>query len=251
MTAWHEAVCASTLGRPPGSARHSPCSRRASTLARGTDVVVGFVEDHGRPLTRDPRRRSRGRSRARPSSTEARSSPRWTSTPSSTRHPAVALVDELAHTNVPGVAQRQAMAGRRGAARGWHRRHHRRSTSSTSSRSTTSSSPSRESGSARPCLTRWCDALTRSSWSTCPRRRCVAAWCTETSIRREDRRRTDELLPARQPHRLARAGAALGRRPGRRGPRPLPASSTASQAPWPGPGAHRRRPHGWARGRAL
>ena len=38
----------------------------------------------------------------------------------------------------------------------------------------------------------------------------------------EDRRRAVELLPRGQPHRAARAGAALARRPGRRRPRALP-----------------------------
>ena len=89
---------------------------------RGTDVVVGFVETHGRARTIEqigdlevvprkvidlPRHRVRGdgrRRRARPP-------------------PEVALVDELAHTNVPGSPQREALAGRRGAARGRHRRH--------------------------------------------------------------------------------------------------------------------------------
>ena len=68
-----------------------------------------------------------------------RRSPRWTSTRCSPGAPEVALVDELAHTNVPGLAAREALAGRRGAARGRHRRDHARSTSSTWSRSTTSS----------------------------------------------------------------------------------------------------------------
>ena len=65
---------------------------------------------------------------------------RWTSTPSWPAGRAVALVDELAHTNVPGQPQREALAGHRGAARRRHQRHLHASTSSTSSRSTTSSS---------------------------------------------------------------------------------------------------------------
>ena len=69
--------------------------------ARGTDVVVGFVETHGRART--------------PScSTAWRSCPGGCSTYRGAtftemdvdavlaRHPEVALVDELAHTNVPG-----------------------------------------------------------------------------------------------------------------------------------------------------
>ena len=65
-------------------------------------MVVGFVETHGRPLTEElveglevvPRRDGELPGRRR--------SPRWTSTPSSPAGPQVALVDELAHTNVPG-----------------------------------------------------------------------------------------------------------------------------------------------------
>ena len=69
---------------------------------RGTDVAIGFVEDHGRARTRE---RAQG----------LEAIPRTVVTYRDTvfeemdldavlaRHPAVALVDELAHTNVPGV----------------------------------------------------------------------------------------------------------------------------------------------------
>ena len=68
----------------------------------GEDVVVGFVETHGRRKTAEqigglevvPRRRDRLPRR--------RASRRWTSTRVLARRPQVALVDELAHTNVPG-----------------------------------------------------------------------------------------------------------------------------------------------------
>jgi two-component system sensor histidine kinase KdpD len=68
---------------------------------RGTDVVIGFVECHGRPLTQDrctgletvPRRvmeyRGTGFEEMDLDAVLA-------------RHPKVALIDELAHTNVPG-----------------------------------------------------------------------------------------------------------------------------------------------------
>jgi two-component system sensor histidine kinase KdpD len=68
---------------------------------RGTDVVVGFVECHGRPLTQErcdeleivPRRLIDYRgSRFEEMDLDAVLE----------RHPKVALVDELAHTNVPG-----------------------------------------------------------------------------------------------------------------------------------------------------
>jgi two-component system, OmpR family, sensor histidine kinase KdpD len=70
-------------------------------LARGTDLVVGFVEDHGRPRTIEllegfeivPRRRIDYRGVVVDEmDTDAVIA----------RAPTVALVDELAHTNVPG-----------------------------------------------------------------------------------------------------------------------------------------------------
>ena len=76
----------------------SEAQRRKS---RGTDVVVGFVETHGRKLTEDmidglevvPRKQVDYRgSRLEEMDTDAVIA----------RHPEVALVDELAHTNVPG-----------------------------------------------------------------------------------------------------------------------------------------------------
>jgi two-component system sensor histidine kinase KdpD len=68
---------------------------------RGTDVVIGYVETHGRPLTEQqlgdleivPRKRVTYRGiTLEEMDTEAILA----------RHPAVVLVDELAHTNVPG-----------------------------------------------------------------------------------------------------------------------------------------------------
>ena len=79
---------------------------------RGTDVVVGFVETHGRPHTAErldgleviPRRMItyRGAEFAELDLQAVLA-----------RAPDVALVDELAHTNVPGDAARQALAGHR------------------------------------------------------------------------------------------------------------------------------------------
>ena len=93
------------LGAAPGVGKTvamlSEGRRRAS---RGTDVVIGVVETHGREFTAEqvgdlpvvprraiepPRRRAR---------------PRWTPTPCSPGIRDVALVDELAHTNAPGSA---------------------------------------------------------------------------------------------------------------------------------------------------
>ena len=69
---------------------------------RGTDVVIGFVETHGRPLTQEAVGDLEIVPRCAGASTAARRSRRWTSMRSSRAHLTVALVDELAHTNVPG-----------------------------------------------------------------------------------------------------------------------------------------------------
>ena len=93
------------LGAAPGVGKtYAMLDEGRRAPERGTDVVVGFVETHGRPHTAAlldglevvPRRTRRLPGRA--------PSPRWTSTPSSPGAPQVALVDELAHTNVPGLA---------------------------------------------------------------------------------------------------------------------------------------------------
>ena len=64
--------CGSTSAPRPASARPTRCSTRATAAAdRGTDVVVGFVETHGRPHTAEQLGRARGRSRAARSPTAA------------------------------------------------------------------------------------------------------------------------------------------------------------------------------------
>ncbi len=70
-------------------------------LERGTDVVVGFVECHRRPLTEE---RLAGLEMVPRRTVEYRGS-RFEEMDLDSilaRHPEVALVDELAHTNVPG-----------------------------------------------------------------------------------------------------------------------------------------------------
>ncbi len=61
--------------------------------------------------------------RASRSTTAARSSRRWTRRPSIARKPEWALVDELAHTNIPGSGPREALAERRRDPGGRHQRH--------------------------------------------------------------------------------------------------------------------------------
>ena len=147
---------------------------------RGTDVVVGFVETHGRARTAEqigdlevvPRRTVEHRG------SDAR--PRWTSTPSSPAAPSSCSSTSWPTPTSPGRATRSA--GRTSTSC-WPpaSTSSRRSTSSTSSRSTTSSSGSPASTSARRSPTTPCGPPTRSSSSTWRRRRCAGGSPTATS----------------------------------------------------------------------
>ena len=111
--------------RHPAWARapHAMLGEAHRRTARGTDVVIGFVESHRRPQTEAmirgldvvPRRSIDHRgARFEEMDVDAVLA----------RPPEVALVDELAHTNVPG-AQHEALAGRpRAAGRRDRRRVH-------------------------------------------------------------------------------------------------------------------------------
>ena len=68
----------------------------------GRDVVIGYLEPHGRAETARRPRASRS-SPAGGSATATRCSRRWTCRRSSRRAPELCLIDELAHTNAPGV----------------------------------------------------------------------------------------------------------------------------------------------------
>jgi two-component system, OmpR family, sensor histidine kinase KdpD len=95
------------LGMAPGVGKtYKMLDEGHRRLARGTDLVVGFVEPHGRPRTIEllegleiiPRRRIQYRGVVvEEMDTEAVLE----------RAPTVALVDELAHTNVPGSTYEQ------------------------------------------------------------------------------------------------------------------------------------------------
>ncbi|GAB7042331.1 MULTISPECIES: DUF4118 domain-containing protein [Catenuloplanes] len=90
------------LGAAPGVGKtYAMLEEAARRAARGTDVVIGFVETHGRPMTAAmigdlevvPRRAVTYRgAEFTEMDTDAVLA----------RRPEVALVDELAHTNVPG-----------------------------------------------------------------------------------------------------------------------------------------------------
>ena len=87
----------------------------------GRDVVIGYLEPHGRletsaqaeGLERVPRRRVTYRG----TTLEEMDLPGLLA-----RAPELALIDELAHTNAPGLRARKALRGHRGRARRRHRR---------------------------------------------------------------------------------------------------------------------------------
>jgi two-component system sensor histidine kinase KdpD len=90
------------LGMAPGVGKtYKMLDEGHRRVGRGTDLVVGFVEDHGRPHTIEllegleivPRRRTEYRGVV----VEEMDSDAVLA-----RNPTVALIDELAHTNVPG-----------------------------------------------------------------------------------------------------------------------------------------------------
>lgn len=90
------------LGAAPGVGKtYAMLQEGHRRTSRGTDVVIGFVEPHGRPEIEElicglevvsPREIRHGATVLREMDTDAVIA----------RHPRVALVDELAHTNAPG-----------------------------------------------------------------------------------------------------------------------------------------------------
>ncbi|WP_406194876.1 universal stress protein [Kitasatospora sp. NBC_01560] len=90
------------LGAAPGVGKtYDMLAEGQRRAARGTDVVIAFVEDYGRPLTR---RMAEGLESVprRTMSYRGCSFTEMDLDAVLARRPRVALVDELAHTNVPG-----------------------------------------------------------------------------------------------------------------------------------------------------
>ena len=182
---------------------------------RGKDVVVGYVETHGRANTeaqiRDlevvPRRKIEYRGREfEEMDVDAILA----------RKPQLVLVDEIAHTNVPGSSEREAVAGRRRAARGRYRRRH----------DTEHAAP--RVGQRRRRADHRRQAARDHSGRRRPSRRAGRAGRHDAGGAppphgpREhlpagaDRRLARQLLPTRQPRRAPGARPALGGRQGRR-----------------------------------
>src|SRR4051794_16377160 len=169
------------LGAAPGVGKtYAMLSEAHRRIERGTDCVVAFVEHHDRPRTEVM---LHGMEHVPPKELEYRDTAFTEMDVDAVlrRAPAVALVDELAHTNVPG-SRNQALAGRGGTARRRRRRRldrqHPAPGVAGRPRRVDNRRTAEGDGPGRGGAPR-----TRSSWSTCHRRRCAAGWRTATSTR--------------------------------------------------------------------
>ena len=216
--------------RRPAWARPTGCSTRAGAARSAAPTWSSATS---RPTTARspwPSCATSRSSRASRASTAARRSRRWTSTRCWRASPGVALVDELAHTNVPGGRhekrwqdvdelleagidvittvniQHLEIGQRRG--REDHRDH----------------------PAARRSPTPSCAAPSRSSSSTSPPRRCAGAWPTATSTPpTRSTRRCRTTSASGNLTRAARTGPAVAGRPGRGRAPALPRRTTPSR----------------------
>ena len=209
------------LGAAPGVGKtYAMLDEGRRRRERGTDVVVGFVETHGRAHTAEQIDGLEVVPRRQLDVPRHDASRRWTSTRSSPASPQVALVDELAHTNVPGLAQREALAGRRGAARRRHRRDLDRQHPAPRVAQRRRRADHRGARSARRSPTRSCaraDQIELVDMTPEALRRRMAHGNIYPAEKVDAA--LGNYFRAGQPHRAARAGAAVGGRPGRRGAR--------------------------------
>ena len=231
--------------RARASARPTPCSARATAGAeRGTDVVVGFVETHGRRAHRRDARRPGGRARdgassyrgadvhrdgprRRPGPPTRRS--RWSTSsrtptcPASRNEKRWQDIEELLDAGIDVISTVNIQ--------------HLESLNDVVE--TITGVPQRETRAGRGGPRRRPDRAGRHD----PGGAAPPDGARQRLRRGEGRRRAGQLLPGRQPHRAARAGAALGRRPGRRGPAAVPRRARHRRAPGrPGSGSSSRSP---------
>ena len=214
---------------------------------RGTDVVVGYVETHGRPRTaeqvRDLQVIPRGQVEHRGTTFEEMDLDAVLA-----RHPEVALVDELAHTNVPGSRNEKRWQDVEELLDAGHRRHlHREHPAprvAQRRRRGDHRHPAAGDDPRRGRPRRRADRAGRLD----PRGAAPADGPRQHLRARQGRRRARQLLPARQPGRPARAGAAVGGRPGRRVAPGLPGAPRHRRAVGDAR-ARRRRRHRRARRR--
>ena len=211
------------LGAAPGVGKTYAMLEEAHRRAdRGTDVVVGFVETHGRPHTEAmlgdlevvPRRTVTYRG-----ADVHRDGPRRRPGPAPRGRPG-RRAGPHQRARLP---QRQALAGHRGAAR---RRHHRAhhgqhpapGVAQRRRRSRSPASPQRET--VPDEVVRRAEQVELVDMTPEALRRRMA----HGNIYRPDKvdAALRQLLPGRQPHRPARAGPAVAGRQGRRPARPVP-----------------------------
>ncbi len=230
------------LGSAPGVGKtYAALGEAQRRLARGTDVVVGFVETHDREQTAA---QLEGLEVVPRTMVDYRGATFTEMDVDAVlaRKPAVALRRRAGAHQRPRQPAREAGPGRRGAAGGRHRRHHHRQHPAPRvaqrrgradhRRPPAGDRPGRGGPHRRP------DPAGRHV----PRRAAPADGARQHLQGRQGRRLAHVVLPGRQPDRAPRAGAALAGRPGRRPARRLPA-----RAPDPGAlagqGADRRRGH--------
>ena len=171
------------LGAAPGVGKtYAMLNEGWRRKERGTDVVIGWVQEHGRPQTDAQIRDLEIFPAAAPSSTGARPSRRWTSTACWPAGPSWCWSTSWPTPTPPGPSTPSDGRTSRSCSTPASTSSPP-STCSTSSRSTTWSSGSPAWPSTRRSPTRWSGPPTRSSWSTWPPRRCVAGWPTATSTR--------------------------------------------------------------------
>ena len=148
----------------------------------------------------------------------------------------------------PGLAQRQAVAGHRGAAGGGHRRHHDRQHPAPGVGQRRRREDHRRTPAGDRARRRRPGGRPDRAGGHDRRGAATPSGARQRLRAREDRRRPLELLPAREPQRPARAGPAVDRGPGRRRPPAVPREARHHRH-LGGPGAGRRRADRWARGR--
>ena len=212
------------LGAAPGVGKTFAMLEEAQRRAgRGTDLVIGFVETHGRPHTAEMLDDLEVDAAPGDELPRAPGSPRWTSTPSSRRNPQVARRRRAGAHQRARLPQREALAGHPGAAgsrdhRALHRQHPAPGVAQRRRRA-----DHRRRRSGRPSPT---SVVTRGGPGRARRHDARGAAAADGARQRlpagEGRRGAGQLLPGRQPHRAARAGPALAGRQGRRAARPVP-----------------------------
>ena len=202
--------------------------------AGGTDVVIGWVETHGRAETEAL---AEGLERLPPRAAELRGVRlrEFDLDAALARRPALLLLDELAHTNAPGSRHPKRWQDAVELARRGHRRLHDAQRAAPGEPQRPRPAHHRRPGArdrARPPARRGGRRRVRRPSA----RGAAAAARRGQGLRaRPGRARGPQLLPQGQPDRAARAGAAAhGRARGRRGAG-LPRATTRSSPPgrWP------------------